>query len=413
MIPKRDLQYYQFCAYGFLKNLRFFDPFLLLFFLSKGFSYFEIGQLYAVREIGFFITEIPSGILADAIGRKKSLVFSYLAYLLSFIAFYFASSFFLLAAAMLLFSFGESFRSGTHKALIFAYLEQNNWTSHKTAYYGNTRACSQLGSAFSAAIAAFIVIFDAHLENIFIYSTFPYVLGLINISLYPASLDKIQGQKSLALEFKNAIDLSLESFRYLKQKPLFKAVLNTAVYSAYYKASKDYLQVLILGFSATSFLIPSFNLDQRNAFFIGVSYTLLFLLSSIASKNSARFLKLFRKENSALNDSLLIGIGFGAIAGGFLFMQFKMAAILLFFVIYLIENLRKPIGISRVVEFSNQRINATVLSVSSQLQAIIAAVLALVLGFMSDQYSVGIALFVCSLLLISAAPLFWLKNKHA
>ncbi len=29
----KDLQFYKFCAYGFLKNLRFFEPFLMLFFL--------------------------------------------------------------------------------------------------------------------------------------------------------------------------------------------------------------------------------------------------------------------------------------------------------------------------------------------------------------------------------------------
>ena len=31
----KDLQYRKFCTYGFLKNLRFFEPFMLLFLLEK------------------------------------------------------------------------------------------------------------------------------------------------------------------------------------------------------------------------------------------------------------------------------------------------------------------------------------------------------------------------------------------
>ncbi len=55
------------------------------------------------------------------------------------------------------FSFGEAFRTGTHKAMIFEYLKINGWADQKVHYYGNTRAASQMGSAVSAVIAALIV----------------------------------------------------------------------------------------------------------------------------------------------------------------------------------------------------------------------------------------------------------------
>jgi len=56
-----DPQFWKFCAYGFLKDLRFFEPFLLLLFLDKGLSYLQVGSLYALREILINIMEIPSG----------------------------------------------------------------------------------------------------------------------------------------------------------------------------------------------------------------------------------------------------------------------------------------------------------------------------------------------------------------
>lgn len=63
----RNKQYVKFCAYGFLKNLRFFDAFLLLFFLENGTSYSQIGILYAAREIVINVFEIPSGIIAPSL----------------------------------------------------------------------------------------------------------------------------------------------------------------------------------------------------------------------------------------------------------------------------------------------------------------------------------------------------------
>ena len=36
---------FRFSMYGFLKNLRFFEPFLVLFFRDAGLSFFQIGVL--------------------------------------------------------------------------------------------------------------------------------------------------------------------------------------------------------------------------------------------------------------------------------------------------------------------------------------------------------------------------------
>ncbi|HAG15231.1 MAG TPA: MFS transporter [Bacteroidales bacterium] len=410
MIPVKDKQYYQFCAYGFLKNLRFFDPFLLLFFLSKGFNYFDIGLLYAIREMGFVLTEIPSGIFADAFGRKKSLAYSYIAYLISFLVFYWGQTFWMLAAAMLIFSFGESFRSGTHKALIFDYLEQKSWLKHKTAYYGSTRACSQMGSALSAAIAAFIVILNPNLEMVFLFSIIPYLLGLLNISLYPSSLDRSHPTESIKDLTKEAWRLTIESWNAFKQKSLLKAAFNFSSFSAYYNSVKDYLQTIVLSFSVGVVMVEKFNTDQQNALLIGIAYTLLYLLSSLASKKSAWFQSLFRSEKEALNFSLAFGIAIGAASGIALLLNSPLTAVFLFFGIFIIENIRKPIGVTKITEYSAQQINATVLSVSSQLEAAMAAILAVFFGFIAEQFSVGLALVLSSVLLLIFFPFFLLKK---
>ena len=90
---KKDLMYYKFCSYGFLKNLNFFEPFLLLFFLEKGFSYLQIGVLYSIQSISTNLLEIPTGIMADAMGRRRTMIYSMISYIFAFVVFFVSSSF--------------------------------------------------------------------------------------------------------------------------------------------------------------------------------------------------------------------------------------------------------------------------------------------------------------------------------
>jgi len=75
---------FRFSLYGFLKNQRYYDPFLILAFREKGLSFFQIGILYGFREICTNLFEIPSGALADLYGRRRAMIFSFCAYIVSF-----------------------------------------------------------------------------------------------------------------------------------------------------------------------------------------------------------------------------------------------------------------------------------------------------------------------------------------
>ena len=113
---------FRFSLYGFLKNQRYFEPFLVLVFLEKGLSFFLIGLLISFREVTINLFEIPSGAIADVCGRRMSMILSFAAYIGSFLVFGLAQHPALLFLAMFLFAVGEAFRSGTHKAMIFTWL---------------------------------------------------------------------------------------------------------------------------------------------------------------------------------------------------------------------------------------------------------------------------------------------------
>jgi hypothetical protein len=79
----------RFSLYGFLKNQKYYEPFIILAFRDKGLSFFVIG---------------------------------------------------------------EAFRTGTHKAMIFDWLESEGRTKELTKVYGFTRSWSQMGSAMSVIV---------------------------------------------------------------------------------------------------------------------------------------------------------------------------------------------------------------------------------------------------------------------
>ena len=166
----KNRQYYKFSLYGFLKNLRFFDAFFILFLVAKGLPYTQIGILYAVREIVINVLEVPSGFVADAYGRKNALLGSFLAYIASFAIFYFSGGFNLFLLAFVFYGIGDAFRTGTHKAMIMDYLKINHWEDQKFDYYGHTRSWSQIGSAVSSLIAGLLVFYTGNYTNIFLYS---------------------------------------------------------------------------------------------------------------------------------------------------------------------------------------------------------------------------------------------------
>lgn len=71
-------------------------------------------------------------------------------------------------AAILFYAYGDAFRTGTHKAMIFEYLKIKGWHDQKVHYYGHTRSWSQMGSAVSAALAAMIVFITRDYQMVFL-----------------------------------------------------------------------------------------------------------------------------------------------------------------------------------------------------------------------------------------------------
>jgi MFS family permease len=406
----KNRQYFKFCMYGFLKNLRFFDAFFILFLVDKGISYTQIGILYAVREISTNLLELPSGLMADSFGRKTTLVTSFVAYISSFTIFYLFSEFWMFLAAFLLFGVGEAFRSGTHQGMIMDYLELKGWKDRSVYYYGHTRSWSQKGSAISALLAGALVFSSGSYQLIFLYSTIPYLLNTFNILTYPTRLnrplDRSKEKKGAVLG--SALRTLIGA---LKQPLVFRTIYSSAAHTAYLRTVKDYIQLVMINLALILPILLQLENNKKNGIVVGVLYFFIYLATSLASKSSHKLAK--KKWENLPYITLLAGFGAGFISGLLFQHEIWILSLLAFAAIYIVENIRKPILTGAVADLVPNEILTSVISAQALLRTIITALLALVFGLIADHSGPGVSLIsVSALLVLTAILINFIRNPR-
>lgn len=373
----------RFSLYGFLKNQRYFEPFLILVFLEKGLTFFEIGLLIGFREVCINLLEVPSGAAADLYGRRRSMIFSFGAYILSFATFALSQTVFGLIAAMFLFALGDVFRTGTHKAMIFDWLKHENRIEEKTRVYGYTRSWSKMGSALSVLIAAGLVFYSGKYSHIFWFSIPPYLLAILNFWGYPRYLD---GDLTAKLSLRQVLNHFREGFKLTwNNLNLRRLVIESMNYEGLYKAIKDYLQPVI---HQTALALPIFLAgrdSQRAAVLIGAVYFLLHFLSGLASRHSHFLAQRFRTEVNASGFLWLLYSGFFLILTIAFWFNWHALMITCFVGLAMAQNFWRPLLVSRFDDYAPPEMGATILSIESQSKSVATMVFAPILGFLVDQ----------------------------
>ena len=373
----------RFSAYGFFKNQRYFEPFLILFFRSKGLSFTEIGFLIGFRELAINLLEIPSGAIADLLGRRKSMMFSFTAYIISFLIFGFSgTAFWHLFLAMLFFSTGEAFRTGTHKALIFTWLRINNRLEEKTKIYGYTRSWSKIGSAFSIIIATYLMIAEHNYSVVFFYTLIPYVLGLVNFTFYPPELE---GKVREKVNFKDVFSYVFNSIVLsVKRAGQRRLIIESMCFEGFFKATKDLIQPMIKSFAIMLPVLMVINKENRTPVVIGVVYFILYIVSAVASRKSHKISTLFGSDELGSKFIWKLAFLIFLLMAPFLYFRSYAWAIVLFIFLYILQNLWRPILISRFDKFATEKDGATVLSIESQAKSFAAMIFAPIVGAMID-----------------------------
>jgi len=394
---KKNRQIKKFCLYGFLKNLRFFEPYLYIYLMQVvHLNLFQIGTLFSIRGIIIYLFEIPSGIFADQYGKKTELMICFLFYIASFFFFFWGGSYAIVAVAMVLFGLGEAFRSGTHKAMIYSYLEQKGWFEHKTFVYGRTRSFSLIGSSLSAFVSILLIIRLPRMQSIFLFSIIPYLIDFLLIWSYPDTLNE---PVETTISIKKFITHSIEQLKNIfANRPLRKVAVSSSLFDAIFKVLKDYIQPILNDIILVSgiYVVASMEAATQLKIILGMIYGVIYIFSSWVSGNVYRL-------NQKFNSDKLMDISFD-ILGAVFFITFfaiktkiMLIVILLYFFLYLLKDGRRPLAVDVFGDYMKKNERATVLSIDSQLSSFFMIVLAPLFGYIADRFGVATLFLVVGL----------------
>jgi MFS family permease len=406
---------FRFSLYGFLKNQRYFDPFFILAFQEKGFSFFVIGLLIGFREVCIHLMTVPTGVLADLYGRRKSMVCSFVAYIISFVLFAWAEHWAWILLAMFFFSVGDSFRSGTHKSMIFEWLRQQGRLEERTKVYGFTRSWSKLGSALCVVIAMLLIFYTGSYSSIFLYSIIPYGLNILNCLSYPKSLDVEMTDPSV----RKAFQFLGESFRFVwNQRGMRRIYTESMGFEVTYEVTKNYLQPILkqAALLAPVFLI-GFAEHERTAILIGAVYVCLHLCESGASRISHVMVAQSGGELKASTVLWRMNLALFIVLGILLVTSHYIAASVCFIGLSVLQNLWRPALMSRIDQYSSPEMGSTILSIESQLKTLSVAIAAPVMGFVVDLWGfwplapLGIFVSIAILLTVEKEKLVAAKSN--
>jgi len=150
-------------VYKFLSDFLVLVPVIVPFYKSCGLTVTEFMIVQSVYSVSALLLEIPSGYLADALGRKRALVLGAAFFPVGLAVYALSSSFWPFCLAELLLAVSVSLRSGTDSALVYDTLLELDLETEYKRIEGRARFFERLGTAVSSVAGGLLALISLRL----------------------------------------------------------------------------------------------------------------------------------------------------------------------------------------------------------------------------------------------------------
>ena len=374
---------------SFFFNLSALTSVITLFYIHRGLNFTQISLLGVIVSLAIILFEIPTGMISDVVGRKKSVVFGVLLLLAHAIVYVFAHNFITFSIGVLFFAIAMAFFSGCITAIIYDSLKTIKKEDQAKKYIGRYRSAQILASIVIPPIASIIA--KDLLNQQFI------ILLTINIIGYLIAL---------------FIALTIHEAPHKLEKPSKEGLLKGSFYQIVNNPSLLKLSfnqglgfVCVLAFGALLWQ-PYFQQLDIPLVFFGTIFAISNIVSFFLFRNVDKLENLFGFKLTLFLTSFLPGI--------FLILMIyffsPIIAIIGFFVISILIPLRDPL----FVDYKNRHIashnRATTISIISMFYSLLAAIVQPIVGFLAD-INLNYAFAFLALILIFNPIFFNINGK--
>ena len=226
---------WRYYAYSLLSNLWFIGAILVPFFTIWGHvSLFQVLILQSWYSFWYFIFEVPTGIIADKIGRKYTLTLGAVICAVGLVTYSVYPNFILFMLGEFILALGSSLASGADEAILYEILKEQGNESEGKKYFGRGKSFELtgilLGGLFGGILAS-----KFGLNAPFYLSTIPVLIaGGIAWTLNEPKIhsDRLKkGKESLFITLRQGYTFLLQH-KTLRLLALDSIVVSTTAYFA-------------------------------------------------------------------------------------------------------------------------------------------------------------------------------------
>lgn len=366
-------------------------PIVVPFYESNNLSMKDIMVLQAIYSIAIVVLEIPSGYLADVIGRRKTLVLGAIFGTLGFTTYSFSYGFIGFLIAEVILGIGQSCISGADSAMLYDSLLEKGEEKKYSRFEGRIVSLGNISEAAAGIIGGLLA--GITLRTPYIAQSFVAFIALPAAITLVEPTRKVPLMKAGFMEIVHIARFALFEEKTLRRNILFSAIIGTATLTMAWFAQ------------------PFFEHIEIEIKWFGLLWTSLNLTVAITSYTAHRLESKLGQRWSILIIALTIPLGY-LVLGRF----HVSTGLIVLYLFYLIRGYATPVLKDYINRVTASHIRATALSVRNFVIRLLFALTAPLLGWIKDLYSLpqamtlaGIIFMVLSIL---TAILFLSSGKE-
>ncbi len=349
-----------------------FMPIVVLFYQENGLEMKEIFLLQTIYSIAIVILEIPSGYLADVLGRKHTMIIGTIMGFFGFVCYSFSYGFWGFAIAEIILGIGQSLISGADSAMLYDSLLVMGKADKYMKYEGRIISAGN----FAEAIAG---VFGGLLATISLRTPY-YAQTLVALIGIPAAILLIEPErhgKLVNAKFKDIIGIvkySLIENIKLRWNIIFSSVIGAST--------------LVMAW----FVQPYFKLIDLPLSMYGILWTFLNLVVGFAAMYAHMLEEIMKPRKIFIFIAILIPLGYIIVS-----QIDTYSGIVILFGFYIVRGVATPVLKDYINRLTDSNIRATVLSVRNFVIRIFFAIIGPFIGWYIDKYTLSEALLVSGL----------------